>query len=141
MLSRASSWTPIGRKGTRVRSCLVFVFWCCLCFSLLVLSFLVLSCVWVLSSPLSGTLVVLGLVFRSCLLVLSFGPAFVFVFFFLSFVFVFCQGAALLEKNRHYDALDAYNEGVCHVWSVLSYLFVVLVSSLVQVCLLSNGVG
>jgi hypothetical protein len=32
-----SIWTPIGRKGTRVRSCLVLSFWCYLCFSLLVL--------------------------------------------------------------------------------------------------------
>ncbi len=59
MLSHASSWTPIGRKGTRVRSCLVFSFLSVLClfvsFRLVfVLSFLGLSCVLVLSLPLSG---------------------------------------------------------------------------------------
>ncbi len=59
MLSHASSWTPIGWTGTRVRSCIVLSFHLVLylfvSFSLVfVLSFLGLSCVLVLSLPLSG---------------------------------------------------------------------------------------
>ena len=63
---------------------------------------------------------------RRCQVVLSFLRSLCCIFVsLLVFVFVFefflrlCQGAALLRKNRHHDALDTYNEGVlscmsCH---------------------------
>ncbi len=122
---------PNWAKGYSRKVCLVlslslgvvFVFSLFVLYLSCVFSRLLILC-FVVFAVVRALFVVLGLVFRSCVLVLPL----LLSFCLLSVAFVVCQGAALLEQNRHYDALDAYNEGVfvfvlsC-LWSALSSLF------------------